>query len=69
MVIWEFRFFNSTGSNSIEKDRVGVLPGLVWGNRGGGVVGVSVPEVSLDNWANGDVFFMYGEYGFSTMGI
>ena len=32
----------------------------------------SVCEAPLDDWANGssaDVFFTYGEYGFSSMGI
>ena len=31
-------FVNSTGSNRIKKVRVGVPPGIVWGNRGGGLV-------------------------------
>ena len=36
------------------------------------MVGFSVCEASVDDWANGssaDVFFMSGKYGFSLMGI
>ena len=73
--MWLFRnraCGDSTGSNRIEKDVVGVPLGLVWGKGGGGVVWYSVCETSLDDWANGgsvDLFFTYGEYGFSYMGV
>ena len=63
---------DSTGSNWIEKDWVGVTPRLVWRKRGRGVVWFSVCEAPIDDWANGssaDVFFTAGKYGFSSMGI
>ena len=63
---------DSAGSNRIEKGRVGVPPGLVWGKGRGGVVWFSVCEVPFENWANGgsaDAIFTYGEYDFSSMEI
>ena len=44
----------------------------IFGEGGGGVVRFVVCETPLDDWTNGgsaDVFFTYGEYGFSSMGI
>ena len=72
---WWFRNLacgDSTGSNRIEKGRVGVPPRLVWGKGGGGIMWFNVCEPPLNDWANDgsvDVFFMHGEYGFSSMGI
>ena len=43
-----------------------------FGEGGEGVVWLSVCETPLDDWTNGgsvDVFFTYGEYDFSSMGI
>ena len=42
-----------TGSNQIEKDRVRLLPGLIWGKVGERVVWFSV-------WGRVDVFFTHG---------
>ena len=74
--LWWFRnpaCCNLTGSNRIEKDRIGVPPKLSWGEEGGGgIVGFSVCEAPLDDWASGgsvDVGFTYGESGFSSMEI
>ena len=50
--LWWFRnpaCGDSTESNRIEKDWIGVRPGLVWGNGGGRVVGSSVCEAPLDD--------------------
>ena len=62
---------DSTESNRVEKDWVGVRPRLVWGK------GVErwcdlVCKVPLDDWVNrgsDDLSFTYGEYGFSFTGI
>ena len=44
----------------------------LFGERGGRMVWFSMCEAPLDEWTNGnsvDVFFTYGDYGFSSMGI
>ena len=41
----------STGSNWIEKDRVGVPPRLVWGNGWEGVVWFNMRKAPFDDWA------------------
>ena len=63
---------DSAKSKRIEKDLLVVPPGLVLGKVEEGVVWFSVCEAPLDDWANGgfdDVFFTYGEDGFSSIGI
>ena len=79
--LWWFRnptWGDLTGSNQIEKSWVGIPLGHVWGTGGGGVVLFTVCEAPSDDWANGgsdcanganDVFFRYGDYGFSSTGI
>lgn len=42
---------DSTESNPIEKDRIGVRPGVVWGKREEGWCDV-VCKVRLDDWIN-----------------
>ena len=44
----------------------------LFGERGGRMVWFSMCEAPLDEWTNGnsvDVFFTYGDFGFSSMGI
>ena len=52
-------FVNSTWSSWIEKDWVVVPPGLVWENSKGGVVWLSVREVSSDDWGNGALLMSF----------
>ena len=61
----------STGSSQIKKDLVYLPPRPVQGKKEEGLLWFSVCEALLDIWANGgpfDVFFTYGEYGFSYKG-
>ena len=49
-----------------------LLDFFFWEEEGGGIMGISVCEAPLDDWASGgsvDVSFTYGESGFSSMEI
>ena len=49
-----------------------LLDFFFWEEGGGGIMGFSVCEAPLDDWASGgsvDVSFTYGESGFSSMEI